>query len=628
MRSNLPITQQEYVLKEGMTIVSRTDLKGRIIYINDDFIEASGFVEAELIGQPHNLVRHPDMPEEAFDDMWKVLKDGRPWTGMVKNRCKNGDFYWVVANATPVKEGDAVVGYMSVRTRPSQDQLAAADALYRKFKHGKAQGWVIRDGKGVRTGLVDSVQRGLGALSLGHTALLCALFLTAGGLGLGLAWPAMNLWLGGPALAVAVLGAWCLRAMVQRLGKTLSRAAGQFEQFGQGRFDGVVHVSGRDELSTMMLALKRVQTRLGFEFADTKKRADDAERIRQALDVAATNMMVADPGYNIIYGNASLRAMLAAAEADIRKDLPNFNAATLMGTNIDGFHKNPAHQRGLLDRLTGAHKTRLNIGGRRFDLIVNPVIAAGKRLGTVVEWQDMTAELAALERAALLAAENSRVKQALDICSTNVMIADPDGNIIYNNASAAQMMQRNESELRKVLPQFNARAIVGSNFDQFHRNPSHQRNLLGALKGEYKTELKVSSLTFGLTANPINDSAGVRLGTVVEWKDRTIEVSVENEIGGMVDGATNGDFAQRVPLEGKEPFFKMLGEKFNSLVETVSTTIREVRVVSSHSGRKTGYKMRLTSGGTVNSGPQIPWIWRPCPAAISRTILPVNPASR
>ncbi|MCV2356227.1 methyl-accepting chemotaxis protein [Paucibacter sp. B2R-40] len=580
MRSNLPVTQQEYVLKEGMTIVSRTDLKGRITYINDAFIEASGFTEAELIGQPHNLVRHPDMPEEAFDDMWRVLKDGRPWTGLVKNRCKNGNFYWVLANATPVKEGSAVGGYMSVRTKPERDQVAAADALYRKFKAGQAQGWVIREGQGVRPGIVDALQRKIGALPLSSKAALNALLLVTAGLGLGLAWPQMTMALGGPALALLLLGGWSLHAHTQRLAKTLSRAAGQFEQFGQGRFDGVVEVSGSDELSAMMLALKRVQTRLGFEFADANKRADEAERIRQALDVAATNMMVADPGYNIIYGNASLRAMLAAAESDIRKDLPSFNAATLMGTNIDGFHKNPAHQRGLLDRLTGAHQTRLNIGGRRFDLIVNPVITAGKRLGTVVEWRDMTAELAALEREALLAAENSRVKQALDICSTNVMIADNDGRIIYNNASAAQMMQRNEGELRKVLPQFNARAIVGSNFDQFHRNPSHQRNLLGGLKGEYKTEIKVSGLSFALTANPITDSAGQRLGTVVEWLDRTLEVAVENEIASMVEGATRGDFAQRVPLDGKQAFFMMLGEKFNLLVDTVSATISEVRTAA------------------------------------------------
>ena len=114
MRKNLPVTQTEYLLKDGMTIASRTDLKGRITYVNADFVAASGFEEAELIGQAHNLVRHPDMPEEAFADMWRTLQAGRPWTGLVKNRRKNGDHYWVMASATPVLENSSTSGYMSV----------------------------------------------------------------------------------------------------------------------------------------------------------------------------------------------------------------------------------------------------------------------------------------------------------------------------------------------------------------------------------------------------------------------------------------------------------------------------------------------------------------------------------
>ena len=580
MRTNLPVTEREYLLRDGMTIVSRTDLKGRITYINEDFIEASGFNESELIGQPHNLVRHPDMPEEAFLDMWTVLKAGRPWTGMVKNRCKNGDFYWVVANATPVKEGEAVVGYMSVRTRPNRDQVQSAEALYRRFKEGRAQGWLIRDGQGVRTGLADRLNQGLARLNLRAKLALLAIALLLGAALLGYAAALRDPWFAVAGALMSLLSLWGLSRMAGRLSRVLPAAAAQFELFGQSRFDGIVPVDGRDELAGMMLAMKRVQTRLGFECADARRRADDAERIRQALEVAATNMMVADPGYNIIYGNASLQAMLSAAEADIRKDLPRFSAASLIGTNIDTFHKNPAHQRGMLDRLSGVFKTRLNIGGRRFDLIVNPVLARGKRLGTVVEWRAMTAELAATEMSEQLAAENARIKQALDCCSTNVMIADPDGKIIYNNSSVAQMMQRNEGELRKVLPSFEARRIVGSNFDQFHRNPGHQRQLLGGIKSEYKAEIQVGSLHFSLTANPINDAQGQRLGTVVEWLDRTVEVAVEAEIGNMVDGASHGDFAQRVPLEGKQPFFRMLGEKFNTLVETVSETIREVRTAA------------------------------------------------
>ncbi|WP_157648629.1 PAS domain-containing protein, partial [Thiobacillus denitrificans] len=99
MRSNMPVTNIEYVLQDTETVVSKTDLHGNITYVNQDFINISGFSEAELIGQPQNIVRHPDMPVEAFADFWSTLKDGKAWTGLVKNRCKNGDHYWVEANA-------------------------------------------------------------------------------------------------------------------------------------------------------------------------------------------------------------------------------------------------------------------------------------------------------------------------------------------------------------------------------------------------------------------------------------------------------------------------------------------------------------------------------------------------
>lgn len=584
MRTNLPITQQEYVLRDGATIVSRTDLKGKITYINDDFLEASGFTQAELIGQPHNLVRHPDMPQEAFADMWKTLQAGRPWTGMVKNRRKNGDHYWVVANATPVREGSAVTGYMSVRTRPTREQVEAADSLYRMFKDGKARGWAIVEGKGVRTSgltrlnVVSHVWQNAGIGS--KVAMLGGLSaVTVGGAVCAALHPGV-LTLAGPVITGLLTLAGGL-SLSSRLSTLLAAAESHLERYGQGNFDGVVESSGNDQAAAMMRSLKRVQTRLGFEFADTRKRADATARIQQALDVAATNMMVADADYNIIYTNASLNEMLRAAEADIRKDLPRFDASRVLGSNIDEFHKNPAHQRGMLDRLNQTHKTRLNLGGRRFDLIVNPITGeGGKRLGMVVEWKDMTSELAALEREQRLAAENARVRQALDTCSTNVMIADADGNIVYTNASVTAMMRRNESELRKSLPQFDASRIVGSNFDSFHKNPGHQRNLLGSLKGEYKTQIKVEKLTFALTANPINDAQGNRLGTVVEWKDRTAEVAAESEISALVEGATQGDFSQRMALEGKESFFRLMGEKFNELIETVSKTIVEVRVAA------------------------------------------------
>jgi aerotaxis receptor len=138
MRTNLPITSNEHVLQDNEAPTSRTDVHGIITYVNQDFINISGYSEAELIGAPQNIVRHPDMPPEAFEDMWRTLKAGKAWTGVVKNRCKNGDHYWVEANAAPICEGNQVVGYTSVRMKPSRDQVQAAESAYRTIRSGDA----------------------------------------------------------------------------------------------------------------------------------------------------------------------------------------------------------------------------------------------------------------------------------------------------------------------------------------------------------------------------------------------------------------------------------------------------------------------------------------------------------
>jgi aerotaxis receptor len=157
MRINMPVTNHEHQLRDTESIVSKTDLSGNISYVNPYFVEVSGFTEQELIGAPQNIVRHPDMPAEAFADLWKTLKSGRPWTGMVKNRCKNGDYYWVLANVTPIRDGGQPVGYMSVRTTPSRQQVAAAEEIYRRFREKKASGLAIKQGQVVSTGLLGKL---------------------------------------------------------------------------------------------------------------------------------------------------------------------------------------------------------------------------------------------------------------------------------------------------------------------------------------------------------------------------------------------------------------------------------------------------------------------------------------
>ena len=137
MRNNGPVTQTEKTFSADTKLISTTDLKGKITYCNQAFESVSGFSQEELIGQPHNLVRHPDMPQEAFKAMWERLKEGKPWIGAVKNRCKNGDFYWVSAYVSPLREGNEIVGYESVRTVPGRDVVRRAERAYAKLKAGK-----------------------------------------------------------------------------------------------------------------------------------------------------------------------------------------------------------------------------------------------------------------------------------------------------------------------------------------------------------------------------------------------------------------------------------------------------------------------------------------------------------
>jgi aerotaxis receptor len=140
MRTNLPVTQQEYDYPGEELLMSTTDTKGVITHCNAAFMRVSGFEFDELIGQPHNIVRHPDMPPEAYKDLWSTVGHGRSWTGIVKNRRQNGDHYWVRASVTPLVEDGKPKGYMSVRAKPTRAEVAAAEQLYERLRREREAG--------------------------------------------------------------------------------------------------------------------------------------------------------------------------------------------------------------------------------------------------------------------------------------------------------------------------------------------------------------------------------------------------------------------------------------------------------------------------------------------------------
>jgi aerotaxis receptor len=177
MRTNLPVTTVEYPITDDTLIVSRTDTKGRLTYFNDEFVAASGFTEAELMGQPHNIIRHPDMPPEAFENLWTTLQAGKPWAGAVKNRRKNGDFYWVLATASPLRENGQITGFTSIRTKLPSDQRREAEHVYGLLRAKKAHDYKIDAGVVRHRSVFDHVAFFTRTLSARLVTLVAALVL-------------------------------------------------------------------------------------------------------------------------------------------------------------------------------------------------------------------------------------------------------------------------------------------------------------------------------------------------------------------------------------------------------------------------------------------------------------------
>ncbi len=744
MRLNMPVTAIEHELLDGEQIVSKTDLKGRITYINPAFIRISGFTEDELLGQPHNIVRHPDMPPEAYADMWRHLKAEKSWTGIVKNRCKNGDFYWVEATATPLLEGGQVIGYVSVRKKATRAQIEAASAAYKLFRDGKAHGLKVEQGRIVHTGLRGwlgniSIRSRLTAMASLNAVIFVVL--------IGISMYAMNrfdsitqsiytdrivpmkqladiksaiteeyrqlgelnqhdpsrtissvhthppsyhtdkiraskasideIWQQYRATHLSPAETQLAKQFEQELTQFQTRGvqqaiaqaeAGQFDEelqtqrnvalplykqahdtadkllelqmrvatedhkkaqdlsrftqqssivigiltlifvilfanrlyravvtplqriarniarIAQGSTGENIYAERNDEIAEMIQSFRSLESKLGFDIAESNRLGQESLRVKIALDNVSTGVMIADNNFNIVYINPSVQKMLKAAESDIRQQLPDFNADKLLGVNIDSFHKNPAHQRGLLSRLSSTYATPIRIGPRTFALVANPVFTdTGERLGAVVEWADISEKLAAeeRERAAVeaqlkVAQENLRIRIALDNVSSNVMIANPAREIIYVNRAVTDMLRHAEADLRKALPNFSSEKLVGTNIDGFHKNPAHQAQLLSTFTSTYHTQITISGRTFALTANPVINDQGERLGSVVEWQDRTEEVKVEKEVAEIVGSAAQGDFTKRIEMAGKDGFFKLLGENINTLMEEADSGLTEI----------------------------------------------------
>lgn len=413
MKINMPVTNNEVILKKGTILVSRTDLMGRITYVNDAFVETSGFTRDELMGAEHNIVRHPDMPAEAYEELWITLKQLRPWQGLVKNRCKNGDHYWVEANAMPLFKDGKVYEYLSVRHPPKRDLIPAADLLYKKINAGEVK---LRP-----TGLA-AVLKSISEIAIAKknafavTTFLVPIFFLMYRLFLTQEYGL----LAGVALLATMASALSIN-MTRTITDTLETAITICYRLSSGRFGNKLNLKREDQLGDFLRGLYCMEVKLGVDLADYRQGLAESKRITQALDNVQSPVMVANKNFEIIYMNDSVQKMFKTAESDIRNQLPNFSVDKLMGSNVDLYH--PTVKSGILEKSQESFRSQLVIGGRHMNIIASPVNGeAGERIGYVAEWQDRTHEV-------LIEQEIDRLVQGVKVgdLSARIKLSDKEG---------------------------------------------------------------------------------------------------------------------------------------------------------------------------------------------------------
>jgi methyl-accepting chemotaxis protein len=394
------------------------------------------------------------------------------------------------------------------------------------------------------------------------------------------------------ALLCGVLAAWWVVARVMRtLGAEPVEVARVAERIAGGDLQSQVHVSSATEHS-LLGALARMrasllEARLNFQgqLEAIHKAQSVVEYAMDGTVLTANANFINVSGYSLEELEGKHDRVLAGASG------PQAEASVQLWNKL---------RRGEFD--AGLYRCSSKNGATLWmEGSYNPIFdASGKPYKVVKFASDVT-------RQQHEARMNAAFKGALENVTAKVMVADADLNIIYLNESARQVMADGQADFRRELPGFDASRLVGASIDVFHKNPAHQRRMLAALDKTLSSQFSIGGRTMKIIANPMLGEGGERLGTVVEWIDRTQELAIEKEVEQIVAAAVGGDLAGRIQLEGKSGFLRNLSAGINELVESVGTAVDEVQVMvaSANNGDLTrriatdgraGLLMRIGSG--------------------------------
>ncbi|MEN6628742.1 MAG: nitrate- and nitrite sensing domain-containing protein, partial [Sulfuricella sp.] len=713
MRINQPVTQKEIQVGEDVTIVTKTDLKGVITYVNQEFVDLSGFSAQELIGQAHNMVRHPDMPAAAFEDLWNTVKSGYGWEGIVKNRCKNGDHYWVHAHVTPIHEGNQVTGYTSVRRRATRPEIERAEKLYHAINQGKhvdlhkgeysllskvpmryrllmllafpilgllyfsvsnvlEKSRNLADIKAMQTITALAVKSSAVIHEAQKERGMSAGYLSSKGVKFAAELPKQRTETDRRIAELKEsISALDQAKLDEGFRSTLDKALDQLKPLGDSRtaitdqklapkdsfnlYTGLIgswldvisysaristneklarttnaylmflngkEMAGRERATVnaafsadkfewdvfqrfvALIANQKTYFELFHAYASPEavvaykekipgEVIAEVEKFRQiALEKALTGGFGVDPAawFKAItqkidamkdvenFLSDDMHALAARLEAEARRLWWTYlilSIGALLATLLFGMWIIRVLLRELGGEPNYAREVAREIASGNLDMEIKT--QEGDTISLLVAMKNMRDTLVYMLRESQRITEESlRIRAALDNATASVTIADPDGKIIYVNKAVQRMFSENQDAIRTAMPHFDADKVLGSNFDSYHKNPAHQRGILAGLTDIHKTVVRIGGRTFNLAAIPVTNQKGQRIGTAVEWVDASQELKVQGEVQEIVQAALQGDFTKRLDLSDKEGFMRDLSSGINQLVETSAIGLGEV----------------------------------------------------
>ena len=586
MRINMPINNVERQVNENDYLVSKTNTKGVITYVNQPFIEISGYTKEELIGQAHNLIRYPDMPPAAFEDFWKTIQQGRPWSGVVKNRAKDGSFYWVYANVAPIYEAERITGYMSVRSKPAREQIQQAELLYREMREGRAK-FKIEAGELIPANWFGHIKQKMRSFTIKSriNVISCLAIVSLSFMG---GWSLLGDYQSKERLrdvyenrTLVLIDLSTILDAIQRMRVNALTAANSNnpviakERFADtNQLDRIFDENWSRYSVTSVTTEEKVKAEEFYRNVEAYRISRDKTMnlsIEGDFEAARENAVkYARPKYDLVH----------AALVDLF-EIQEKQTKVVFDTAIEQFEILKISTIAMILFFTFIYLYLTRLLHRAINLPLASVsaifrkIAAGDytnqvaivnhdEIGCLTESVQMmqTRAGAEIDEIKRVAAENRRIRNALDQSNASIMIVDPNSCIIYVNQAMQILLKNNEKEFVAVLAGVQINAILGQSFTIFNEKLD-----LSEINKSTKQLLKIGSSIFVLTLTPVFDDNGSRLGTSIEWLDRTAEAAVEDEVAQIVKSASEGDFSKRLETKSKNGFFEQLAKNINQLLE-------------------------------------------------------------